>query len=103
MGNPAGWMNPRGHLSLSHPAELNLPIWQPPTLLMAVNAADSAFKGNNCKTLFAVVTNQNNAGGRGQRAKKTLGWKDSKKPTKDKLLWSDSGMRGGAVGTTSFR
>lgn len=79
-------MNPRGHLSLSHPAGLNLLIWQPPTLLMAVNAVDSAFKGNNCKTQFPVVTNQNKAGGRGQRANKTLGWKDGKKLTKDKLL-----------------
>lgn len=53
---------------------------------MAVNAVDRAFKGNNCKTQFPVVTNQNKAGGCGQRANKTLGRKDSKKPTKDKVL-----------------
>lgn len=46
---------------MSHPTKSNLLIWQPSAPLMAANAIYGAFKGNNCKIQFPVVTNQNKA------------------------------------------
>lgn len=47
LGQRSSWMNPGGHWRVSHPAESNLLIWQPPG---AASAMFGAFKGNDCKT-----------------------------------------------------
>lgn len=61
LGQLSSWMNPGGHWRVSHPTKSNLLIWQPSAPLMAANAIYGAFKGNNCKIQFPVVTNQNKA------------------------------------------